>query len=673
MGKKRILVTSALPYANGSLHLGHLVEYIQTDVWVRHNKMKGENCRYMCADDTHGTPVMISAGKAGVSPEEFISKIHKQRIEDFGNFLVEFDNYYTTHSEENREQCELIFKTMREKGHVDEREISQMYCEKDRMFLPDRFIKGKCPKCGAEDQYGDSCEKCGATYNPDDLVDPYCSVCGEKPVLRNTTHYFFRLNDFREQLGEWFKGGHVQQEVLKKLDDWFKEGLRDWDISRDEPYFGFKIPGSDDKFFYVWLDAPVGYMASTKNWCARNGEDFDLWWKSPDTEIYHFIGKDIVYFHCLFWPAMLMCSGYSTPKKVFVHGFLTVNGEKMSKSRGTFIKASTFARHVNPEFLRYYYSCKLSGTLSDIDLNFDDFRAKVNSDIVGKIANLGVRSSAILAKSLDSRTGTMLPEDQGFIGEIKGAKDDIVAFYDNLEYSKAMREICRLSDVANKFVEDSAPWTLAKTDPERARAKLTAILEAFRILVLYLKPVMPRLAETAEENLRSGSMTWGDIDSSVENRELGKMPHLAKRIEIEQIEKMTAETIAENAHEEKERAAEEAPVEPLAPECTIEDFSKIDLRVGTVKLAEHVEGASKLLHVVVDIGGGVEKNIFAGIKSAYSPEDLVGRQIVIVANLKPRKMKFGVSEGMVVAAGEGGKYIFVLHPDEGAKNGDRIH
>lgn len=674
MGNRKILVTSALPYANGSLHLGHLVEYIQTDVWVRNKKMKGDNCRYMCADDTHGTPIMISAGKAGKSPEEYISAIHEQRIEDFGKFLVNFDNYYSTHSEENKELSEKIFLSMKDNGHIAEREISQMYCEKDHMFLPDRFIKGTCPKCGAEDQYGDSCEKCGITYDPSELVNPYCSVCGEKPEVKKTTHYFFKLGDFKERLEEWFKGEHVQSEILKKLSDWFKEGLKDWDISRDEPYFGFKIPGSDNKYFYVWVDAPIGYMASTKNWCSKNGEDFESWWKSEDTDVYHFIGKDIVYFHCLFWPAMLMCSGYNTPKNVFVHGFLTVNGEKMSKSRGTFIKASTFARNINPEFLRYYYSCKLSGTLADIDLNFEDFKAKVNSDIVGKLANLGVRSSSILAKSLGSKTGSILPEDEDFIRMIKASKDEIISCYDSLEYSKAMREICRLADIANKFVEDSAPWTLAKTEPEKARAKITAILEAFRILMLYIKPVMPAMAAIAEENLGTGSMDWSSIDASVENREMPKMPHLASRVESAQIEKMTEETIAENQAETKKAEEKIEPLkEPIAPECTIEDFMKVDLRVGTIKTAEHVEKAKKLLHLTVDIGGGITKNIFAGIKSAYSPEDLIGTQVVVVANLKPRQMKFGLSEGMVIAAGEGGEEIFVLRPDKGAANGDRIH
>lgn len=668
MNKRKILVTSALPYANGSLHLGHLVEYIQTDVWVRAHKMSGHNCRYMCADDTHGTPVMISAAKAGLKPEEYISKIHKERIEDFKKFRVNFDNYYTTHSKENKEFCSLIFKAMKEKGHIKEQEISQMYCENEKIFLPDRFIKGTCPKCGAQDQYGDACEKCGATYEPYDLTDSGCAMCGSKPVLKKTVHYFFKLGDFQDGLQEWLSEKHVQNEMLNKLKEWFGEGLKDWDISRDAPYFGFEIPDSEGKYFYVWVDAPVGYMASTKNWCDKNGEDFNSWWKDPDTEIYHFIGKDIVYFHCLFWPAMLMCSDYNLPSKVFVHGFLTVNGEKMSKSRGTFIKGSTFAKYINPEFLRYYYSCKLSGTTSDLDLNFEDFKARINSDIVGKIANLGVRTSAILSKRLQSSTCSIAEEDRELVESIKAACPKITELYETLDYSKAMREICRLADTANKFIEDSAPWTLINSDPQKTREKLTAALEIFRLLVLYLKPVTPCLAETIETYFNIAPMTWDSINESIENKTIEKLPHLAKRIESEDIEKMIKETIEENSNEAKKET-----IEPLAPECTIDDFLKVDLRVGTITSAENIEGAKALLRLKVDIGGGIEKNIFAGIKSAYSPKDLVGTKVVIAANLKPRKMRFGISEGMVIAAGEGGQNIFLLRPDKGAKNGDKVH
>ena len=680
MDKRKILVTSALPYANGPLHLGHLVEYIQTDIWVRNHKMNGVNCKYMCADDTHGTPVMIGARKAKMSTEEYITKIHGERIEDFGKFFVEFDNYYTTHSEENRRICEQIFDSMQKGGHIEEKEISQMYCENDKMFLPDRFIKGTCPKCGAEDQYGDSCEKCGATYDPAELSDSYCTICHSKPIVKNSKHYFFKLGDFSKELQEWLGGGHVQEEIHKKLNEWFKEGLKNWDISRDKPYFGFKIPGTEDKYFYVWLDAPVGYIASTKNWCDDNSSDFESWWKSPDTEICHFIGKDIIYFHCLFWPAMLMSSGFRTPDKVFVHGFLTINGEKMSKSRGTFIKASTFAKYINPEFLRYYYACKLSGGIIDIDLNFDDFVSKVNSDIIGKIANLGVRTSSILSRSLEGKTGKILEEDLPFIQEIKNSAENIKQLYEKLDYARAMREICRLSDIANKFVEDSEPWSLVKTDPEKTRSKLTASLEAFRLLILYLKPVMPNLASKTELCLKTENMDWTNVDSTLEDRIIEKLPHLATRIEKESIDKMTEETIKENEVEVKEKTEEKvenkdevSEIEPIAPECTIDDFAKIDLRVGYVKKAEHVEGAKKLLHLIVDIGGGIEKNIFAGIKSAYEPEKLEGTQVVIVANLQPRKMKFGMSEGMVIAAGPGGSDIFVLRPDKGAKPGDRIH
>ncbi len=621
----------------------------------------------MCADDTHGTPIMITAKKAGILPEELIAKTQKEHFEDFSRFNIEFDNYYTTHSDENRELCEYIYAKMSEGGHITQREISQFYCEEDKMFLPDRFIRGQCPKCGAEDQYGDSCEICSATYNTSELQKPHCSVCKTEPVWRSTTHYFFKLGDFSERLQNWFEEDHLQTEVKRKLQEWFKEGLKDWDISRDEPYFGFKIPGTQDKYFYVWLDAPVGYMAATKNWCDKNGEDFESWWKSADTDIYHFIGKDIMYFHCLFWPAMLMCSGFNTPKKVFIHGFLTVDGEKMSKSRGTFIKASTFADNINPEFLRYYYACKISGGIGDLDLNLSDFQARVNSDILGKFANLGVRASSILSKSLESRTGTILPEDKPFIDSIKAQSEMLRESYESLDFAKAIREICRLADIANKFVEDSAPWSTVKTDLELTRSKLTAALEAFRILAIYIKPVMPSLVGIIEKYMKIKSLKWQDLDESIEKNVIDKFPHLAQRVEREQIEKMLEQTQAEN------NETKQPEIEDIAPECTIEDFAKIDLRVANVDDAQYVENADSLLRLTLDIGDGRKRNVFAGIKSAYDPQQLIGTKVVMVANLKPRKMKFGISEGMVIAAGDGGKDIFVLRPDKGAKNGDRVH
>ena len=664
---KKILVTSALPYANGPIHMGHLVEYIQTDIWVRFQKMLGNKCIYICADDTHGTPIMISAKKANIKPEELIKKTHTEHLSAFKRFFIEFDNYYTTHSPENQKFCEEIYDYMCKGGHIAEREISQFYCKQDQMFLPDRLIRGECPKCGAKEQYGDACEVCSTTYSPTDLKEPKCSVCGQEPIWEKTSHYFFKLGDFTEKLQNWYGEDHLQTEVKKKLSEWFEEGLKDWDISRDAPYFGFKIPGTDDKYFYVWLDAPVGYMASTKNWCDKNGEDFDSWWKNKDTEIYHFIGKDIMYFHCLFWPAMLMCSDYRTPDKVFIHGFLTVDGEKMSKSRGTFIKADTFADHLNPEYLRYYYACKMSGGIGDIDLNLNDFQARINSDIIGKIANLGVRASSILSKNLEGMTGSILPEDKVFIDSMKESADLIEKCYKSLDFAKAMREISRLADVANKFVEDSSPWALVKTEAEAARAKLTTALEAFRILSVYIKPVLPEMVSKIETHLKIQPLSWKDLDNSIEKRNIGKFPHLAVRIEREHIDKVIEATISENNIKETPK------IEPIAPECTIDDFAKIDLRVAKIINAEYIEEAKALLRLTVDLGEGKTRNIFAGIKSAYTPEQLIGTNVVVVANLKPRKMKFGISEGMVIAAGEGGENIFVLRPDSGACIGDKVH
>jgi len=665
--ERKILVTSALPYANGPIHMGHLVEYIQTDVWVRFQKMLGNRCIYICADDTHGTPVMISAKKAGVTPEELIAKSHGEHLSAFKRFFIEFDNYYTTHSPENKTLCEEIYSFMKNGKHINEREVSQFYCEHDEMFLPDRLIRGECPKCCAKDQYGDACEACSTTYNPSDLKSPKCSVCQKEPIWKTTLHYFFKLSDFQDKLKAWYEEDHLQPEVKRKLGEWFEEGLKDWDISRDAPYFGFKIPQTEDKYFYVWLDAPIGYMASTKNWCERNGEDFDSWWKDKNTEIYHFIGKDIMYFHCLFWPAMLMCSDYKTPEKIFIHGFLTVDGEKMSKSKGTFIKADTFANNINPEYLRYYYCCKLSGGIGDIDLNLNDFQTRINSDIIGKIANLGVRASSILSKNLEGNTGCILPEDKPFIDSIKSSSEMIQKCYETLDYAKGIREITRLADVANKFVEDSAPWALVKTDKEQTRAKLTAALEAFRLLLIYIKPVLPNMVNKIEKHLKIQSLLWKDLDCSIEKKNVDKFPHLATRIEKEQIDKMLEATIAEN------NSVPDSKTEPIAAECTIEDFAKIDLRVAKIVNAEYVENANALLRLTVDLGENKTRNIFAGIKSAYTPEKLIGTNVIVVANLKPRKMKFGTSEGMVIAAGEGGENIFVLRPDPGASPGDKIH
>jgi len=540
--KRKILVTSALPYANGQIHIGHLVEYIQTDIWVRFQKMMGNDCHYMCADDTHGTPVMVTARKQGVSPEELIEKMNEEHRRDFGDFHIEFDNYYTTNSPENREFAEYIYMKLKEGGHIVEKEIEQFYCEKDRMFLPDRFIKGKCPRCGAPDQYGDSCELCSSTYSPVDIGEPFCSICRSVPVRKTSVHYFFRLKNFTERLKEWLDKDRVQPEVRRKLDEWFQEGLRDWDISRDAPYFGFKIPDTEDKFFYVWLDAPIGYMASTANWCARSGRSFDEFWRDEDTEIYHFIGKDIMYFHCLFWPAMLMGAGFRTPTRICIHGFLTVNGEKMSKSRGTFINARKYLEHLDPQYLRYYYACKLGSGVSDVDLSIDDFISRVNSDMVGKIANLASRVGPMLKKKMDGKTGS-IPEDAVSLIEDARNKNIVIAdLYEQREFSRAVKEICQIADEANRYLEKKEPWVTVKTDAEKTRQTITAALEIFRLLTIYLKPVLPQFASDAEKFLKIEPLAWADIERSIVDHEIGDFKHLIQRVDPAKVNAMIDES-----------------------------------------------------------------------------------------------------------------------------------
>ena len=539
--KRKILVTSALPYANGQIHIGHLVEYIQTDIWVRFQKLRGHDCRYMCADDTHGTPVMVSARRQGITPEELVEAMNVEHRRDFEDFHIEFDNYYTTNSPENREFAEFIYGKMREGGHIAEREIEQFYCENDRMFLPDRFIKGVCPRCGALEQYGDSCEVCSSTYSPVELGSPFCSVCSETPVRKKSVHYFFTLADYSTRLEDWVSGDHVQPEVRRKLMEWFKEGLRDWDISRDAPYFGFKIPGTDDKFFYVWLDAPIGYMAATKNWCGKTGRSFDEFWRSEEAEIYHFLGKDIMYFHCLFWPAMLMCAGFRTPTKVCIHGFLTVNGEKMSKSRGTFINARKYLEHLDPQYLRYYYASKLGSGVGDIDLSLDDFVARVNSEVVGKIVNLASRVGPMLRKKLDGKTGIIPAEASTMVQSAREAAGVIAEYFEGREFARAVKEVCGIADEANRFLEKSEPWVTVKTDPEKTRETITAALEIFRILAIYLKPILPKMAQDAEQFLRIAPQSWTDLDKSIENHEIGEFTHLVARVDPVKVQALITE------------------------------------------------------------------------------------------------------------------------------------
>jgi len=672
---RKIVVTSALPYANGPIHIGHLVEYLQTDIWVRFHKMCGNQCLYFCADDTHGTPVMISARAAGISPEELIAQMHKEHKVDFDGFYIEFDNYYSTHSPENKYFSELIFNRLNEAGSIVKRDVEQTYCENCRMSLPDRFVRGTCPRCKAENQYGDSCEVCSATYRPTELINPYCATCRATPVLKTSEHYFFKVADFEERLKDLIAGGHTQKSVANKLDEWFKIGLKDWDISRDGPYFGFKIPGEENKFFYVWLDAPIGYMASAKNYCDKNNLDFDKVWNSDEYELYHFIGKDIMYFHALFWPAMLIGAGFKTADKLFVHGFLTVNGEKMSKSRGTFIDAGTYRRYLDPEYLRYYYASKLTGGIEDIDLRTEDFVNKTNSDLVGKLANLASRSGPMLTRKLDSRLGQLDKKGGQLIDKLTAAKDRIIRDYETLNYASVVRTIIALADEANRYVEQNQPWVTVKTDLERTRTTLTAVINAVRILTIYLKPILPKYAEKVEKFLNVDKLSFADVETVLANHRINDFERLVERIDTKQVNAMIEESkegprLAGTQAQSSEPAAA-APVEPLKPECTIEDFAKIDLRIAKVVKAEAVEGADKLLRLDLDVGG-LQKSVLAAIAKAYKPDELTGKIVVYFANLKPRQMTFGLSEGMILAVGTGGKDIFMLSADAGARPGLKV-
>jgi methionyl-tRNA synthetase len=671
---RTIVVTSALPYANGPIHIGHLVEYIQTDIWVRFQKMGGHRCYYFCADDTHGTPIMISARNAGIPPEQLIERVHREHTADFDRFHVRFDNYYTTHSPENRAFSELIFQRLSAAGSIVRREVEQTYCEADRMWLPDRYVRGTCPRCGAPDQYGDSCEVCGSTYRTIDLLNPHCALCGTPPVFRMSEHYFFKLSDYERPLKELFAAGYTQKSVANKLEEWFRAGLKDWDISRDGPYFGFKIPGEENKYFYVWLDAPIGYMASARNYCDRHGLDFDELWNSRANELYHFIGKDIMYFHALFFPAMLIGAGFKPANKLFVHGFLTVNGEKMSKSRGTFIRADTYAKHLDPEFLRYYYASKLTDTVDDIDLGIQDFISRTNADLVGKYANLASRSGPMLTRQLGGRLGTLDDEGRQLLGRLVAAKEQILQDYEGLDYAAVVRTISALADDANRYVEQNQPWATVKTDPEKTRTTLTAVLNATRVLTIYLKPILPSFAQKVERFLQVEDLRFADVEKTLENRTIGQFERLFERIDEEQVNAMVEESKEGRAPQPGAPVpppAQPAGVESFKPECTIDDFAKIDLRVARVLSAERVAGADKLLRLVLDVGT-VQKTVMAGIATAYQPEALVGRMVVYFANLKPRQMKFGLSEGMILAAGSGGKDIFMLAVDPGAQPGQKI-
>ena len=669
---RKILVTSALPYANGPIHIGHLVEYIQTDIWVRFQKMREHNCIYVCADDAHGTPIMLRAQADGIKPEELIARCHTEHQADFAAFDIEFDNYYSTHSPENREFASYIFQQLENGGHITGKTIQQAYDEQARMFLPDRFVKGECPNCGSPDQYGDSCEVCGKTYSPLEMKNPVSVVSGSTPVSRQSEHLFFKLGDFESVLRDW-TGKHVQAEIANKLNEWFEQGLQDWDISRDEPYFGFEIPGHSGKYFYVWLDAPIGYMASFKQYCDINKLDFEQYWKAGSkAELYHFIGKDIAYFHTLFWPAMLHGAGFRMPSGVFCHGFLTVDGQKMSKSRGTFITAATYLKHLNPEYFRYYIAAKLGSGVDDIDFNLDDFVARVNSDLVGKVVNIASRCAGFIQKLSAGRLGSTL-SDRELFDKLAAAGKPIAEYYEARQYSRAMREIMALADQANQYINDQEPWVLAKQDGQSSRVQdiCTTGLNLFRQLVVYLKPVLPELADKAESFLNVGPLLWSDAANPLLQHGINRFKPLLTRVEKEKVEAMVDESRQQWAQQSAKPAGESVLSEPIAPTIGIDDFAKLDLRIAKIVSAKQVDGADKLLQLTLDIGGET-RNVFAGIKSAYKPETLEGRLTVMVANLAPRKMKFGVSEGMVLAAGPGGKDIFILSPDDGAVPGMRV-
>ncbi len=669
-----MLVTCALPYANGSIHLGHMLEHIQADIWVRYQRMRGHQVHFVCADDAHGTPIMLKAQQLGITPEEMIAAVSKEHQADFAGFNISFDNYHSTHSDENRELAELIYGRLQAGGKIKSRTISQLFDPEKSMFLPDRFVKGTCPKCKSPEQYGDNCDSCGATYSPTELIDPKSAVSGATPVMKDSEHFFFDLPQFEKWLAEWVRGsGAIQEEMANKMQEWFESGLQQWDITRDAPYFGFEIPGAPGKYFYVWLDAPIGYMASFKNLCNKRGDiDFDSYWKADsEAELYHFIGKDIAYFHCLFWPSMLEGAGFRKPTKVNVHGYVTVNGAKMSKSKGTFIKASTYLNHLDPECLRYYYAAKLNSRIDDLDLNLDDFVARVNADVVNKLVNLASRNAGFIAKRFDGKLAATCAEPELY-AEFANARTAIAEAYESREFSRAIREIMALADKANRYVDDKAPWVIAKQ--EGADAELQAVcsvgINLFRVLMAYLKPVMPLLAERAEAFLGE-TLSWDGVAQPLTNHQLAPFKALFSRIEPAKIEAMIDASKEDLAKELAPKASGPLVDDPISETISYDDFAKIDLRVALIKKAEAVPEADKLLKLQLDIGGET-RQVFAGIKSAYNPEDLEGKLTVMVANLAPRKMRFGMSEGMVLAAGPGGKDLWILEPQDGAQPGMRV-
>jgi len=669
--KRRILVTSALPYANGAIHLGHMVEYIQTDIWVRFQRLRGHECHYVCADDAHGTPIMLRAEKEGITPQQLIDKSHSEHLRDFRGFLIDHHQYHSTHSEENRELTAAIYRALDTGGHILRRTISQLFDPEKQLFLPDRFVKGECPKCHSKDQYGDNCEVCGTTYAPTDLINPYSALSGATPVERDSEHYFFDLPAFDAFLRDWLQSAQLQESMRNKLGEWFVEGLQPWDISRDAPYWGFEIPDAPGKYFYVWLDAPIGYMGAFRALCDRENLDFDAFWREGhDTELYHFIGKDIAYFHMLFWPAMLEGAGYRKPSGVYCHGFLTVNGEKMSKSRGTFIKADTYLKHLRPEYLRYYFASKLSARVEDLDLNLDDFRQKVNSDLVGKLVNLASRCAPFISKHFDGALAAALPDDALF-NQFAAKADDLASAYEQREYSSAIRDIMKLADAANEYIDAEKPWVKIKDDASRAAVQgiATVGINAFRQLITYLKPVLPQVAEDAEALLNITPLTWADAQTPLLGTTIQPFSAMMQRVEAAQTDAIIAdskEDLKEEAAVGKNKAAAET-----RDWITIDDFAKPDLRIARVLECSHIDGSDKLLRFKLDVGELGARDVFSGIKAYYQPEDLVGKMVVYVANLAPRKMRFGVSTGMILSASGDGQ-LHLLQPGDGVKPGMKI-
>lgn len=675
MSQRSILVTSALPNANGSIHLGHLLEHVQTDIWVRFQRLRGNRCTYVCADDTHGTAIMLRADELGVTPEDLIRDIKAEHEADFQDFLISHDNYYSTHSPENERYSKLIYERLRDQGQIAVRSVDQLYDPEQEMFLADRYIVGACPRCKTEGQYGDNCEACGATYDATDLINPRSVFSGAAPELRQSDHYFFTLSNFTDFLKEWTTSGTLQPQVANKLGEWLGEGLQDWDISRDAPYFGFEIPDAPGKYFYVWLDAPIGYMASFRHYCDRQGDiDFDAYWNADsEHEVHHFIGKDIVNFHALFWPAMLSCAGYRTPTQVHAHGFITVNGLKMSKSRGTFINARTYLDHLGPEYLRYYFAAKLNGSVDDIDINLEDFVLRVNSDLVGKVVNIASRCAGFINRGFGGKLGDSV--EMGLCEQLSAPAEAIAELFESGEYGKAVREIMALADLANQYINDEKPWELNKQEGQQARVQEVCAtgLNLFRTLMIYLTPIIPELARQSEAFLNLPPQQWSDTQTPLTNHTINAFKPLLKRVEVATIEQLIAASAQPGADAAVTDEASEAQsdLDPIAETIDYDDFAKVDLRIARIVDAAHVEGADKLLQLTVDIGGE-QRNIFAGIKSAYDPESLKGRLTVVVANLAPRKMHFGTSEGMMLAAGPGGDDLWLLSPDSGATPGLRV-